>query len=63
MSDFKRKPLQMPAGMGERDPKLSIWDNVTKYFKGKTPDPKPQAKAEANPNELQKVSKSFKSAF
>ena len=61
MDDDYKKP-QLPVGMGERDPKLSVWDNIAKHFKSREPN-KPQAKVESDTKALAEVSKSFKSAF
>lgn len=59
--DFKKKNLQLPAGMGERDPKLSVWDNIANVFKSREPA-KPEKPVTSDTNALAQVSKSFKSA-
>jgi hypothetical protein len=60
MADFKKRNVELPAGMGERDPKLSVWENVSNYFKSrKTVEPKQNVTSD--PNALAEVSKSFKS--
>jgi hypothetical protein len=57
MSDIKKK---LPPGMADSDPKKSVWQNVTDYFKSK-PSVTPTTRVQNDSGALANVSKSFKS--